>query len=384
MNNLDSLSLSLSILVSVRFLGVLIFIDLFTQKNNRKYLILIVGWAIGVIGSALGLYTHAVLGEMEHVITSMLGALGTFLIYCGALLYFKSIRPKFAYIGGTIILLYGLLPLANINTGPSPGIIIQVVSTLFLTFVVLFRRKLFLKLALSSYFWLVALAILTDGLTVAFAIGVIGPNTLALGFAGTTLVHVIAVIFFLHLEYSISVHKIQQANRERLEEWERFITIFDNFPELLYICDPETYEVLFANKKFEETLGYNPVGKLCYKAFQDFDSPCPFCTNQKLLNTSEPYIWEHQNPITNRYYLISDQMIRWSDGRKARFEMAVDITERKNSENRLNEHVKKLEHFNSLLVGRENRMIKLKREVNALAEELGREGPYDLTFTSDE
>jgi PAS domain-containing protein len=383
MNNFDSLSLSLSILVAVRILGILIFIDLFIQKRDTKYLILILGWMTGAIGTSLGLYTHTIFGEMEHTINSMLGALGTFLVFCGALLYFDTIKPKFAYIGSVVIILYGLLPLVNINTGPSPGLIIQILSAFFLTFVVLFRRKLFLKLARSSYFWLASLAILTDGLTIAFALGVITPDRLALGFAGTTLINVIGIIFFLHLEYSISVHQIQQANQERLEEWERFITIFDNFPELLYICDPETYEVLFANKKFEETLGFNPIGKLCYKAFQNFDSPCPFCTNEILSNNSEPYIWEHHNKVVDRHYLISDQMIRWSDGRKARFEMAVDITDRKNAEDRLNEHVKELESLNSLLVGRENRMIKLKREVNALSEELGREGPYDLTFTND-
>jgi len=39
-----------------------------------------------------------------------------------------------------------------------------------------------------------------------------------------------------------------------------------------------------------------------------------------------------------------------------------------------------LERFNRLAVGRELRMIELKREVNDLLGELGRDGLYDLTF----
>jgi len=380
MNSIDSLTLSLGILASVRMLGSLIFVDFFIQKRETKYIILILGWFVGAFGSSLGLYTHTILGEMESVSTSMLGALGTFWIFCGALLYFETINIKFALIGGVMIFVYGLLPFANINTGASPGVIIQVISTLFLAFVLFFKRKLFWELARSSYFWLAGLTLLSVGLTIAFAIGLIGTDSLALGFAGTTLVHVIAIIFFLHLEHSISVRQIQESNQASQEEWERIIAVFNNFPELLYISDPETYEVLFVNKNLEESLGFDPVGKLCYQAFQSFDKPCPFCTNSIILDSDGPYIWEHHNPILDRYYMITDQIIRWTDGRKARFEIAVDITERKASEDHLKKYVKELEQFNSLTVGREQRMIKLKEKVNALSKELGRDAPYDLSF----
>jgi hypothetical protein len=52
---------------------------------------------------------------------------------------------------------------------------------------------------------------------------------------------------------------------------------------------------------------------------------------------------------------------------------------------RLNEQLSssmhELEQFNRLAIGREERMIELKREVNTLAQELGRREPYDLSFT---
>ena len=42
-----------------------------------------------------------------------------------------------------------------------------------------------------------------------------------------------------------------------------------------------------------------------------------------------------------------------------------------------------LEHFNRLAVGRELRMVEIKRQIKALSEELGREPPYDISFAEE-
>jgi len=57
-----------------------------------------------------------------------------------------------------------------------------------------------------------------------------------------------------------------------------------------------------------------------------------------------------------------------------------DITGRKQSEQALAEQVRDLERFNNLAVGREQRMIQLKQEVNELSRQLGKPAPYDLDF----
>ena len=115
-----------------------------------------------------------------------------------------------------MILLYGLLPLFNLRLGPSPGVIIQLLISLLVTFVAVFKRRVFWDFARSSYFWLVALAVLSDGMTFAFGAGWIGPDNQAVGFAGTTFTQIIAIIFFLHLEYSLSSRRLQEnENRYR-------------------------------------------------------------------------------------------------------------------------------------------------------------------------
>jgi len=57
-----------------------------------------------------------------------------------------------------------------------------------------------------------------------------------------------------------------------------------------------------------------------------------------------------------------------------------DITARKQAEEALAQRVEELERFHRLAVGRELRMIELKRQVNDLSEQLGKEPPYDLSL----
>ncbi len=57
--------------------------------------------------------------------------------------------------------------------------------------------------------------------------------------------------------------------------------------------------------------------------------------------------------------------------------MSQDITQRKMAEEELRERTERLEKFQKLTVGRELDMVKLKREVNALLEELGKPEKYE-------
>ena len=55
-----------------------------------------------------------------------------------------------------------------------------------------------------------------------------------------------------------------------------------------------------------------------------------------------------------------------------------DIAERKAAEEELRKRTDELEKFNKLAVGRELKMIELKREINALLEESGKEPGYKI------
>ncbi len=131
------------------------------------------------------------------------------------------------------------------------------------------------------------------------------------------------------------------TERKRAEEALKFersqlLSIFDSIDEVIYVADPCTYEILYANKATQERFGKCTVGGICYKELQNRDTPCGFCTNPTILNNrGEPYRWEYHNPTVNTDFLIYDRIIKWPDGRDVRFELAIDITGRKRAEEEL-------------------------------------------------
>lgn len=82
------------------------------------------------------------------------------------------------------------------------------------------------------------------------------------------------------------------------------------------------------NKKLRELFDKKgEKSNVCYKAFQNLSSPCPFCSNKYLYkNPKEPYIWIHKNLVNNRYYKCIDQFLKLKEGKYLRIEFAIDIT----------------------------------------------------------
>ncbi len=139
----------------------------------------------------------------------------------------------------------------------------------------------------------------------------------------------------------VHIHDITE--RKRAEETLAFersqlLSIFDGMDDVVYVTDPYTYEVLYANKAMKDKFGGELVGGICYREFQQRDSPCDFCTNPIIFKERDKlYQWEYYNPTVDRYFMIMDRIIKWPDGRDVRLEIAKDITERKRTEEALRE-----------------------------------------------
>ncbi len=209
---IDALVVSLLLLVGIRLMAMFVFVHLYCQKQEKKYILLIAGWLCTSIGSMWGLYTYVSSGVMDQYFSSLLAGLGTLWILFGALLYFNAIQWRYIYFGSIIIIIYGTLPFLGINLGPCPGVLVQFSVSVILTFIVLFKRRIFVSVAQTSYIWLVLLAVLTDALTLAFVVNLV-PD-MAVGFAGTSIVVLVAIIFFLHIEYNISTRSLKKSEEE--------------------------------------------------------------------------------------------------------------------------------------------------------------------------
>ena len=128
-----------------------------------------------------------------------------------------------------------------------------------------------------------------------------------------------------------------KAEQTLHEPWEQLLSIFDAIDEKVYVSDPETHEVLYANPAKRKVFGQDIVGQKCHKAFQELDAPCEFCTNPMIFgeNLGKTHIWDFQNRKTGNWLRCIDRAIRWWDGRMARFEMAIDIHDRRLADNAL-------------------------------------------------
>lgn len=105
------------------------------------------------------------------------------------------------------------------------------------------------------------------------------------------------------------------------------------------------------------------------------------------------YETEHVSKDGRRFPVLMDVTVVWdAEGRPLRrVAYALDISVRKQAEaellrqtDEIRQRNEELERLNRATVGRELDMIELKRRVNALSRELGREPPYPLAFLDGE
>ncbi len=149
------------------------------------------------------------------------------------------------------------------------------------------------------------------------------------------------------LEQRIKALENEAEKRKQAEEalaFERSLvfSILDSLEGGVYVSDMKSYEILYASQSTKEAFEKDIIGGICYRDLQGLDAPCEFCTNEILLKQRPASLrWEIHNPVLDKDYAIVDRIIKWPDGRDVRFEIALDITERKKAEDLLKESEEK-------------------------------------------
>ncbi len=163
--------------------------------------------------------------------------------------------------------------------------------------------------------------------------------------------------------------------------------LLDGSPDMIILMDTDL-KVLWANRT---ALSMNPdcIGQFCYRAFPGIEEPCDGCPIIKAIKSGENETGiMHQQAVegTKGESYWEDIGVPVKDGNGNVIEVikiARNITDRVKRENDLRRKNEELEKFNSLAVGRELKMVELKREINFLLEELDREPRFSLPEESE-
>ncbi len=181
-----------------------------------------------------------------------------------------------------------------------------------------------------------------------------------------------------------------QVRMQLLESEERFRGIAENMSDWIWEIDTKGL-YRYCSQNVEAALGFEP-DELVGRSIYDLLAP----EERERVGALFEAATRERSPIKN---LEAWQLSR--DGRPVCFASSAsqildesgqtvgyrgtssDITARKQADKAREKATSELERFNRLAVGRELRMIELKREVNHLLDDSGREGKYDLHFAVD-
>ena len=116
------------------------------------------------------------------------------------------------------------------------------------------------------------------------------------------------------------------------------MSVFDDLDQPVYVVSMDTHEVLYANKTLTGLFG-TVVGQKCHDVFQGLPLPCDFCSDPKVRRAGSLYVWEFQNLLNGRWYRCLDHGIVWGNGEVVKLEVAVDITDLKEAQEKQEEEI---------------------------------------------
>jgi PAS domain S-box-containing protein len=200
----------------------------------------------------------------------------------------------------------------------------------------------------------------------------------------------------------LNITRQKQAEQELKERERRFREMIDALPVAIYTTDAEG-RLIHYNPAAAELSGNAPeLGSdrwcVSWKLYYPDGSPmpheeCPMAVALKEGRAIRGAEAIAERPDGSRVWFQPYPTLLCDDegGVVGGINMLMDITERKKSEedllrshSELRAHAEELARFNRVAVGREMRMVELKKEVNELCRRLGEAARYPLEFEGDE
>ncbi len=378
------LFISLLILSLIRFSGFLVSLDLLFRKREQKYILFIIAWLAGLVGPLLGILTlydfPNSISNYLWLMFSLLAGISTILIVFGALSYFRKFRTNYIifiiFIFIVLAVLLKLIYLIDIST--SFALTVQSAFLIFLIVVIISQRKLFIKHARVSYYWLLGIAVMGIGHTLGF---IFIYKDQSLGFVGTSFLAVLTIIFILHLENDLSFGKLKDSNQYRK-------TLFEQSPIGLSLTTME-------GRLVDVNIAYTAMIGRTRKETLDlsyWDITPEKYSDQEVLQLKSlddtgrygPYEKEYIHKDGHLFPVRLQGLIIERNGENYIWSSTEDITKQKQAKEELSKHkehleelVKErtkelgernadLERFNKLFIDREFRIKELRDRVKEL------------------
>ncbi len=204
----------------------------------------------------------------------------------------------------------------------------------------------------------------------------------ALAAAAVTLV-LVGLLGFLHVVLRRTDAGIRAQQAKLLDTSNRMSALLSAIPAYVYLKDPDL-KYMVANSTLCDMLGIAPediVGKTDYDLFPKEDAEAYRRDDAQVLASGSPIIGREElvtRPDGSMTWVLTDKRPILDGNGKVTgvIEHTMDITDRKLAEEQLKQTLAEAERVNRLMQGRENRIRKLKYEVNALATDLGRDPVY--------
>jgi len=124
--------------------------------------------------------------------------------------------------------------------------------------------------------------------------------------------------------------------------------VLDSIHAIIVVIDINTNRILYLNQ-FARNIFGNVEGKFCWEQLHgDLKTMCENCPRPGVgeYKDQKVVIKEIQNSYWKRWYHTTNTIIDWIDGKKAHLEIAIDITDRVETEERMRMTATSLEDLN--------------------------------------